>query len=101
MGSGDGVDWLDLPDGTLLYLFERLLNTQDGRKSIESVSKVCKHWREAAFEIIMRDTAGSRPKEYVAIFPLPKPPPDVLHCMVCAWGMCECVCVCACVCLCA
>ena len=59
------VDWLDLPDGTLVYLFEQVYLAEGGRQSIENISKVCRHWREAALEVVMRDTAGSKMKQYV------------------------------------
>ena len=61
------VNWLDLPDGTLIYLFDAIYVREGGRQSIENVSKVCRLWREAALEVVMRDTAGSKMKQYVSI----------------------------------
>lgn len=67
--AGQGlVNWLNLPEGTLLYLFDKILNQKEekeavNRNTLTSISQVCKLWREAAIEVIMRDTAGSKPRQ--------------------------------------
>jgi len=55
-------DWRELPDGPLLRIFEILGQKPHGLTWVCRGGRVCTVWRRTAQEILLGDTAASRPK---------------------------------------
>ncbi|KAK9831625.1 hypothetical protein WJX74_003156 [Apatococcus lobatus] len=53
--------WHTLPEGPLLRVFELVYEETGGNDELRSAALVCRAWREAAQEILLGDTAASRP----------------------------------------
>merc|ERR1712176_562181 len=56
-------NWNDLPEHLLLKIFECLTKENgDGRVWVSRAGRVCKAWRRASKDLLLGDTAASRPK---------------------------------------
>mmetsp|Transcript_11998 Transcript_11998/g.16281 ORF Transcript_11998/g.16281 Transcript_11998/m.16281 type:complete len:336 (-) Transcript_11998:259-1266(-) len=62
----DIIDWRELPGGPMLRMFELMWNKESGYTEVHKASRVCRSWRACALEILMRDTAASKPRRATA-----------------------------------
>ncbi|CAD7702297.1 unnamed protein product [Ostreobium quekettii] len=61
-GSAEGLSpWQELPFGTLQMIMSELLCMDDGEAGVRRCGCVCRTWRGVSAELLMTDTAASRP----------------------------------------
>ncbi|KAL0053055.1 hypothetical protein WJX82_000228 [Trebouxia sp. C0006] len=53
--------WNALPEGPLLRMFEVMAAQDDGRNGLRESKLVCRAWRASVREVVLGDTATSRP----------------------------------------
>ena len=64
ISNKDPRSWSDLPEHLLLRVFDTLAkdDADDGLKWVSRAGRVCKMWRKISQELLLGDTAASRPK---------------------------------------
>jgi len=63
ISSKNPRNWNDLPEHILLKIFETLTkDNDDGRQWVSRAGRVCKAWRRVSKDLLLGDTAASRPK---------------------------------------
>eukprot|EP00803_Ostreobium_quekettii_P005623 evm.model.scf_966.3 EVM.evm.TU.scf_966.3 scf_966:9960-11518(+) len=61
-GGGEGPSpWQELPFGALQMIMDELLRMEDGEAWVRRCGCVCRGWRGVSAELLMTDTAASRP----------------------------------------
>lgn len=60
--SEDEVPWYDMPENALYKVFECLLQDKQGAPAFRSAAACCRSWRLASMEVVLDDTAASRPE---------------------------------------
>ncbi|KAI8462597.1 MAG: hypothetical protein J3K34DRAFT_178713 [Monoraphidium minutum] len=60
--SGGEVPWLELPECALYTVFEALRQDKEGAMAFRSAAACCRTWRVASMEVLLDDTAASRPE---------------------------------------
>lgn len=64
--------WQELPSGVLLTIMRALHNENDGEASVRRCGCVCRAWKDVSAELLMTDTAASKPPRR----PLSRTPDD-------------------------
>ncbi|CAD7700547.1 unnamed protein product [Ostreobium quekettii] len=64
-GGGEGPSpWQELPFGALQMIMDELLRMEDGEAWVRRCGCVCRGWRGVSAELLMTDTAASRPPRW-------------------------------------
>ncbi|GBF99334.1 hypothetical protein Rsub_11746 [Raphidocelis subcapitata] len=88
--AGEGVPWSDMPENALYKVFETLLQDKDGPHAFRAAAACCRGWRLASMEVLLDDTAASRPELPPLVIPeVEDRKPALTTATTCNAGMCD------------